>query len=82
MANKVLICLLTNNTFFQTQGASLLCGVSAIKTIWTFFADKLFIKSIHKGEINLTGPYLKSIERLLFEVPEVAAQKKHIEMIT
>ena len=93
-ANQLLICHLTDNAFFQSQGASLLCGVCAInnsvgREIVTvedldIVADKLFIESIHKGEINLTGPFLPTrspFRDYFFEVLEVAAQQKHVETI-
>lgn len=93
-ANQLLICRLTDNAFFQSQGASLLCGVCAInnsvgREIVTvedldIVADKLFIESIHKGEINLTGPFLPTRSPFgdyFFEVLEVAAQQKHVETI-
>lgn len=93
-ANQLLICHLMDNTFFQSQGSSLLCGVCAInnsvgKEIVTvndldIVADKLFIKSIHEGEIDLTGPVVPTRSPLgdyFVEVLEVAAQQKDVEMI-
>lgn len=71
-----------------------LCGVCAInnsvgREIVTvedldIVADKLFIASIHKGEIDLTGPFSPTRSPFgdyFFEVLEVDAQQKHVEMI-
>ena len=85
-ANQLLICHLTDNIFFQSQGSSLLCGVCVINNSedLDIVADKLFIKSIHEGEIDLTGPFVPTRSPLgdyFVELLEVAAQQKHVEMI-
>ena len=47
-------------------------------------ANTLFMKSIHEGDIDLTGPFVPTRSPLgdyFVEVLKVPAQQKHVEMI-